>query len=112
MLAGRSVWKARACIERGPLESFAYDIRNKSTPRFYVTKDDKWGELRQFTPDNANWNEPWGILHESGILEYLVLAPNPDGITVKYSWVSDRFTSSENAMNNYPNAEGVDVLNG
>jgi Malectin domain/Bacterial protein of unknown function (DUF839) len=32
-------------VNKGQFESFAYDIRNKATPRFFVTKDDENGEV-------------------------------------------------------------------
>jgi hypothetical protein len=31
----------------GLFEAFAYDARNKTYPRFFVTKDDENGELRR-----------------------------------------------------------------
>lgn len=34
-------------VNKGLFESFAYDDRNKSTPRFFMTKDDEDGALRR-----------------------------------------------------------------
>jgi hypothetical protein len=34
-------------VHKGLFESFAYDDRNKSTPRFFMTKDDEDGALRR-----------------------------------------------------------------
>src|SRR6056300_397437 len=60
----------------GYFESFAYDIRDFTKPRFFVTEDDMQGALRRFTPSNPNWDDPWTILHGDGLVEYLVLNPS------------------------------------
>jgi Bacterial protein of unknown function (DUF839) len=94
---------------RGPFEAFAMDVRNLDAPRFYVTKDDVWGDLRRWTPDDTASPLNWDTLHGTGQLDYLVLTPNSadNGNSGTYAWVTDRYMAADNAKNHYPNAEGT-----
>jgi hypothetical protein len=101
-------------IDGGQFESFAYDVRNLDMPRFYVTEDNLRGALQRFTPDNPNWNDPWGILYGGGTTDYLLLYPveyGSDGYAIRgvFSWTSNRDGAKENAERFYPNTEGIDV---
>jgi secreted PhoX family phosphatase len=97
-------------MRKGAYESFAYDIRNKDQPRFYVTEDSNRGAMRRWTPDDPNWDDPWNILHKDGSIDYLVLNPtdkNLNGGT--YSWTTDLQAARANALLYYKNTEGIDV---
>jgi hypothetical protein len=97
-------------MQGGRYESFAYDDRNKTQPRFYVTEDQQKGPLRRYTPspEFIDWeNNPWDMLHGEGTLEYLVLTPDenlPD--TGKCKWISD--FNEARALVTYPGSEGID----
>ncbi|CAB9525376.1 osmC-like protein [Seminavis robusta] len=89
----------------GVFEAFAYDIRNPSKPRFYITEDTSWGPLRRFTPDAPDFNKPWEVLLGPGQTEYLLLNP-ADGT---FFWTTDKNVAGQNARAFYPNSEGIDV---
>jgi hypothetical protein len=98
-------------IQGGRYESFAYDDRILHQPRFYVTEDQQDGPTRRWTPspESVDWNNPWGMLHGNGTLEYLVMTP--DGSvqdTGTYEWVSGLEQSRTNAELVYPGSEGID----
>ena len=94
----------------GRFESFAFDVRNKGTPRFFVTEDHARGTLRRFTPSQPNWNDPWTMLHGNGIMEYLVLEPiSLSEGRGRFNWVSSVATGRSNAERYYPDSEGIDV---
>uniref|UniRef100_A0A7S4I3Q9 SMP-30/Gluconolactonase/LRE-like region domain-containing protein n=1 Tax=Odontella aurita TaxID=265563 RepID=A0A7S4I3Q9_9STRA len=94
----------------GNFESFAYDDREKSKPRFFVTHDKSNGELRRFTPNNAGVKPNNRLLHESGTMEYLVLTPDKKDKTIgKYSWTTSIATGKTSAFAHFKNVEGIDV---
>eukprot|EP00980_Cylindrotheca_fusiformis_P014209 scaffold3741_cov127-Cylindrotheca_fusiformis.AAC.1 len=95
--------------EGGSFESFAYDIRDEAVPRFFATEDNKKGALRRFTPDHADWDDPWNILHSSGTQDYLVLQPNSNKKKGTYIWSNDLDEAKENARLYYRGSEGLDV---
>lgn len=95
--------------EGGRWEAFAYDVRNKDKPRFFVTEDHRKGALRRFTPDKADWEDPWSILHADGITVYLMLFPNATMDGGKYHWTDNLEAAKENAKLYYPDTEGIDV---
>jgi hypothetical protein len=99
-------------MQAGRYEAFAYDDRDPTTPRFFMTEDQGNGPTRRYTPDpeSVDWDDnPWDMLHGNGTLEYLVLTPdgtNPDiGI---YEWISNVHQARENAIITYPSTEGID----
>jgi len=104
-----------SAIDDGWYEAFAYDIRNQSQPRFFVTEDHPEGALRRFTPTNANWDDPWNLLHGEGTLDYLLLEPystsTPSGGGT-FSWTSKLSKGQKNADEYYQYTEGIDVYNG
>lgn len=97
----------------GNYESFAYDDR-RATPRFFTTEDAYDGPLVRYTPDAtgmACYNKPtdeekWCTLN-SGQHDYLRL--NSSGPTGTFRWVSNKGSATPHL---YPNAEGIDVVNG
>jgi hypothetical protein len=93
-------------------ESFAYDIRDMRLPRFFMTRDhDNVGDVRRWTPDSVDWDDPWNILLGSGTLEFLVVEPDPNNADYgTYYWTTDWSLASENHKNNFPNTEGIDVV--
>lgn len=95
--------------ELGRWESFAYDIRNRDTPRFFATEDHRKGTVRRFTPDFADWNEPWSILHGNGTTDYLMIFPNETLNGGTYNWTNDIEAARDNARAFYPMTEGIDV---
>lgn len=95
----------------GNYESFAYDDRS-STPFFFTTEDSSTGALVRFTPDSTAlgcYNSPtpaekWCTLN-SGTYDYLRVDSGSSGT---FSWgPRDQATPGR-----YPNAEGIDVVNG
>ena len=98
----------------GSLESFAYDARNKKSPRFFVTEDQADGALRRFTPATVDWDNPSRMLHdEKGTLQYLVLVPaDEEGRNGTFEWTGNEIRAGRSAQQYYPNAEGIDVANG
>jgi hypothetical protein len=95
--------------EGGSWESFAYDVRDRIQPRFFVTEDHSMGALNRFTPHNPNWDEPWSMLHGNGEVHYLLLFPQGDGDHGTYDWTENRTDARINAQNYYPNTEGIDA---
>jgi hypothetical protein len=101
--------------EGGYWESFAYDVRDITVPRFFVTEDAERGALQRFTPFNPAWDtrmNAWGMLHGEGTIEYLLLKPMSDNTSGTFSWGRDRAVARTNAGNFYPNSEGIDVYKG
>jgi hypothetical protein len=90
----------------GAFESFAYDIRNKNEPHFFITEDSPYGALRRFTPDNPDWSSD--MLHGPGEEDYLVLWPDRTGKAGTFSWTSSFYQAILSAEAIYPNTEGID----
>ena len=100
----------------GAFESFAYDVRDRSRPRFFVTEDHKDGALRRFTPDPefVDWESPWKMLHGNGSFEYLVLNPREDTEDTTetqgtYHWTTSKPAGEFSARRFFRNSEGIDV---
>eukprot|EP00980_Cylindrotheca_fusiformis_P005678 scaffold1184_cov132-Cylindrotheca_fusiformis.AAC.99 len=93
----------------GSFESFAYDIRDRNHPHFFVTEDHRRGALQRFTPHSPNWDDPWRMLHASGEVHYLLLSPKKDGRSGKFEWTTDRARARDNAEEHYRHSEGIDV---
>lgn len=94
----------------GSYEAFAFDVRNRQVPRFFMTEDYVFGALERFTPLSPSWDDPWNILLGPGVSEWLILTPsifNPSQGT--YSWTTDLALARKNAGLFYPETEGVDV---
>mmetsp|Transcript_20750 Transcript_20750/g.50998 ORF Transcript_20750/g.50998 Transcript_20750/m.50998 type:complete len:1043 (+) Transcript_20750:29-3157(+) len=96
---------------RGKWESFAYDIRDQSKPRFFATEDKDSGTLRRFTPDEPDWDDPWNMLQANGTVDFLVLEPfDWDGRrSGTFFWSDDLRAGKDNARRFYQNTEGIDV---
>lgn len=94
----------------GYFESFAYDART-TTPHFYVSKDEDYGEVTRFTPYFADWSDPWTMLHGPGLSEYLVFDPYPDseGNNGTYSWSKVLSVGRTSAYLYFSHVEGIDV---
>jgi hypothetical protein len=98
-------------IQGGRYESFAYDDRIWHQPRFYVTEDQLDGPARRWTPspESVDWNNPWGMLHGNGTLEYLIMMPDENvQDTGTHEWVSSLQQSRSHAGLVYPGSEGID----
>eukprot|EP00980_Cylindrotheca_fusiformis_P006182 scaffold1323_cov113-Cylindrotheca_fusiformis.AAC.9 len=93
----------------GNWNSFAYDTRNETAPRFFVTENQKRGALRRFVPDSPNWEKPSEMLHGSGTTEFLMLFPNSTNDGGIFVWTNDEEASRNNAEMYYPETEGIDV---
>jgi sugar lactone lactonase YvrE len=93
-------------------ESFAHDIRDKSLPRFFMTRDhDKVGDVRRWTPDSVDWDDPWNILLGNGTLEFLVVEPSTGkNNSGSYYWTTEWDLAAENCKVYFPNSEGIDVV--
>jgi hypothetical protein len=101
----------------GAYESFAFDVRaDAEKPTFYVTRDAKNGVLTRFTPNDegmrcfnkANDYDRWCTLNH-GTIDYLLISGGPSGT---FEWTSDYEAAKQNAIDYYPNSEGIDVVNG
>lgn len=95
--------------EGGRWESFAYDIRDRTQPRYFVTEDHSFGALRRFTPHDPNWDDPWSMLHGKGEVHYLLLFPQGNGEYGTFEWTDNESRAKSNAQNHYPMTEGIDV---
>jgi hypothetical protein len=105
----RAPQKSAVAADGGRFESFTFDDRDKSLPRFFVSEDRSRGALRRFTPSVADWDDPWNMLHGNGTLEFLVLEPDPDNeATGTYRWTHNKSESENNAKLFYPESEGID----
>lgn len=94
----------------GSYEAFAFDVRDRAVPRFFLTEDYIFGALERFTPLSPNWDDPWNILLQPGVNEWLILDPNPlNPSQGTYSWTTDLSEARRNAGLFYPETEGVDV---
>lgn len=93
----------------GHFEAFAYDVRNREMPHFFVTEDHSKGALRRFTPDSADWNDPWNILYGPGLTEFLIVTPDSSGTAGRFEWTRDHNAGKKNAEKHFPNTEGMDV---
>jgi hypothetical protein len=85
-------------------------IRDKSKPRFFVTEDVTKSALRRFTPDDPDWNQPWGMLHGPGKTDFLMITPNVNNDGGTFVWTDDNNAAKKNAKSFYPNTEGIDIL--
>jgi hypothetical protein len=96
----------------GRWEAFAYDIRDRTTPRFFATEDHSKGTVRRFTPSSPNWDDPWDILHGNGTTDFLMIFPNATNDGGTYQWTNDKIAAKANAKMYYPMTEGIDIYQG
>ncbi|CAJ1959630.1 unnamed protein product [Cylindrotheca closterium] len=96
---------------QGKWESFAYDIRDQTKPRYFATEDKDSGTLRRFTPDEPDWDDPWTMLQANGTVDFLIFEPfDLDGRTSgTFFWTTDLRAAKENARRFFRNSEGIDV---
>jgi DNA-binding beta-propeller fold protein YncE len=59
------------------------------------------------TPINPDWNDPWSILINPGIIEYLIVEPISE-LSGTYRWTTNLTEAKSNAQKYYPNTEGTD----
>ena len=95
--------------EGGRWESFAYDIRDKNNPSFFVTEDAQQGALQRYIPENPDWSQPWDMLHGNGTVDYLMLIPNATNDGGMFVWTPIKDDAMKNAAMYYPESEGIDV---
>jgi hypothetical protein len=62
------------------------------------------------TPYKPDWDDPWTMLHKDGSLAYLILKPSDDMYGGLYEWTDDIDEGQQSAMDFFPNAEGIDVV--
>mmetsp|Transcript_11388 Transcript_11388/g.24170 ORF Transcript_11388/g.24170 Transcript_11388/m.24170 type:complete len:599 (+) Transcript_11388:154-1950(+) len=97
----------------GRWESFAYDIRDKNRPHFFSTEDHNKGCTRRFTPDVTHWGgDEWKMLHETGVIDYLLITPNEERTGGTFEWTDDIEAAKNNARSFYPQSEGIDIQDG
>lgn len=96
---------------RGKWESFAYDIRDQSKPRFFATEDKDSGTLRRFTPDDPDWEDPWTMLQSNGTVDFLVLEPFDTNARTNgtFFWTNDLREGKDNARRYFQHSEGIDI---
>jgi hypothetical protein len=92
----------------GRWEAFAFDIRDRSKPRFFVTEDHNKGTVRRFTPNNPDWDKPWDMLHGDGVVLFLMVHPT-SSTEGTFEWTTDKEAAKNNARTYYPQTEGIDV---
>ena len=91
----------------GEFEAFAYDVRNSSSPYFFVTEDAKDGALRRYSP-SKDIEMGWDMLHgKGGTIEYLEILPDN-----RFRWTDSLSAGRESAELYYRNSEGIAVQNG
>lgn len=93
----------------GNWESFAYDVRDQNTPRFFISEDKEGGALQRFVPESPDWNKPWDMLHGDGTTHYLMLVPNATLDGGMFVWTTHEEDGRSNAEKYYPETEGIDV---
>ena len=97
----------------GRWESFAYDVRDRDRPKFFATEDHNKGTVRRFVPnEKVDWTEsadPWQILHDDGVVDYLLVTPNAERTGGTFEWTDDFEAAKNNARSYYPQSEGIDV---
>jgi hypothetical protein len=115
--------------EGAAFESAAYDNRNPSDPKFFLTVDAVDGALVRFSPDSdavkyaVQTGDYSQLLHTNGRPrhEYLVLKYNKYvNYTIAanatqrgtFAWTTDIDTAKRNAQSFYRRSEGIDVRNG
>ena len=98
----------------GRFESFAYDVRDRKAPYYFVTEDSQKGALQRFSPASVDFsNNPWEMLHGNGTTDFLILKPNSKKNGKKtFRWSSNRSAAKNNAKKYYPHTEGIDSHNG
>jgi hypothetical protein len=65
------------------------------------------------TPLNVSWDDPWSMLNNAGLLEYLVLYPEERNLNAgKFNWTSDLSLARNDSRRYFPNTEGIDANNG
>jgi len=111
-------WPARATkiggITGNKFESAAFDSRDMTKLKAFVTVDREGGPLYRFSPDpivlrEAMWSGDFSqVLHVDGFTEFLVL--HEDSHT--FEWSTDIALGEDSARKHFPNAEGIDVHNG
>lgn len=80
------------------------------SPRFYMSEDFFFGCLRRFTPNDPSWEDPWNMLLNPGVTNYLLLSPDggdPDSTSGTFSWTNQLAVARGNAARNYPEAQGI-----
>lgn len=96
----------------GNFESFTFDVRDKTKPRFFASEDRKRGAVRRFTPDVVDWDiDPWSMLHGEGLIEFLLMHPPSDNCGT-FTWTTDEEAARDSANRIYPECEGIDVNDG
>lgn len=101
----------------GNYESFSYDDRDPTKPRFFYTEDKSNGALRRFTPhpdavEAFSGDEAFNLLHSTGgTFEYLVF-DMVAGDRGTFRWSTDLSEGRQSAVDNYINTEGIDARNG
>lgn len=97
----------------GAFESFAYDVRDRSHPRFFYTEDHRKGPVRRFTPRNPDWDDAANMLHGDGDIEYLVLeTADWTGRNGTFHWTNDKELGEASASQHFPYTEGIDCTDG
>lgn len=86
-----SAEKATIGSQLGRWESFAYDNRDTSDPRFFATEDHNKGTVRRFRPDPSkiDWDSPWNMLHANGTIDYMIVQPNKELSGGTFEWTDD-----------------------
>ena len=111
------IWNSRATKmggEGGRFESVAFDDRDMSKLKGFVTTDALRGALHRFSPNpmiltSAMISKDYSnVLHFDGEIDYLVL----NNETKTFRWSKSKEEGEESAELYYSNSEGIDVHDG
>ena len=98
----------------GAWESFAHDTRDPSKLYAFLTEDVEDGALQRQTIHNPDYSNPWEILLGQGTVDYLFLEPDfcflCTSKTGKFQWIDDEDEARENAYDEYPSTEGMEMI--
>ncbi|KAL3924724.1 MAG: hypothetical protein SGILL_000867 [Bacillariaceae sp.] len=93
----------------GRWEAFAFDDRDKNTPRFFLSEDHNKGTTRRFTPSQTHWGgDEWKMLHEDGVIDFLLVHMNANKSGGTFEWTNDIEAARNNARIYFPQSEGID----
>lgn len=92
--------------EGGNFETITVDNTNQSRPIFFISNDNKKGEVRRFVPDSeiviaGNTSD---ILTNPGTMHYLVLDPK----NLTFTWSENLRDGKTSAFQSFQNVEGID----
>ena len=98
-------------MRKGSFNAFAFDTRNTTHPKFFISESRRRGAIQRFSPDFTTWDSnPWRNLHRSGPIDYLYLIPTTEGSSAgTFEWIQQHDVAKINAGNVYPDCDEIEV---